>query len=110
MTTPPPRRTSEAGALYLFFHHGKYEPHFFRCSLNLAAELFDLCDAADQIKCLDIFDFSPYIREFLSNTTQLFFRKVHTSTVLPFFLNRFHNNYLSLNSLKILSKSLNSRF
>ena len=61
MTTPPLRMISEAGALCLFFHHGKYEPHFFRCSLNLAAELFDLCDAADQIKCLDIFDFSPYI-------------------------------------------------
>nr|DAZ36812.1 MAG TPA: hypothetical protein [Caudoviricetes sp.] len=101
---------SEAGALCLFFHHGKYEPHFFRCGLNLTAELFNLCDAADQIKCLDIFDFSPYIREFLSNTTQLFFWKVHISTVPPFFLNRFHNNFLSLNSLKILPKSLNSRF
>ena len=110
MTTPPLRTVSEVGALCLFFHHGKYEPHFFRCSLNLAAELFDLCDAVDQIKCLDIFDFSPYIREFLSNTTQLFFWKVHTSTVLSFFSNRFHDNYLLLNSLKILPKTLNSRF
>lgn len=101
---------SEVGALGLFFHHGKYEPHFFCCGLNLTAELFNLCDAADQIKCLDIFDFSPYIREFLSNTTQLFFWKVHISTVPPFFSNRFHNNFLSLNSLKILPKSLNSRF
>ena len=60
--------------------------------------------------CLDMFYFSPYIREFLSNTTQLFFWKVHTSTVLSFFSNRFHNNYLLLNSLKILPKSLHFRF
>mgnify|MGYP006954678517 FL=1 len=38
-----------------------HEPHFFRCGLNLTAELFNLCDAADQIKCLDMFDFSSYI-------------------------------------------------
>ena len=57
----------------LELHLRKYMPHFFRCGLNLTAELFNLCDAADQVKCLDMFDFSPYIREFLSNTTQLFF-------------------------------------
>lgn len=57
-----------------------------------------------------MFNFSPYIREFLSNTTQLFFWKVHTSTVLSFSSNRFHNNYLLLNSLKILPKSLHFRF
>jgi len=97
-------------AIYLILSTERYEPHFFRCGLNLTAELFNLCDAADQIKCLDMFDFSPYIREFLSNTTQLFFWKVHTSTVLSFFSNRFHNNYLLLNSLKILPKSLHFRF
>ena len=94
----------------LELHQRKYMPHFFCCGLNLTAELFNLCNAADQVKCLDMFDFSPYIWEFLSNATQLFFWKVHTSTVLSFFSNRFHDNYLLLNSLKILPQTLNSRF
>ena len=45
----------------LELHQRKYMPHFFRCGLNLTAELFNLCNAADQVKCLDMFDFSPYI-------------------------------------------------
>ena len=45
----------------LELHQRKYMPHFFRCGLNLTAELFNLCNAADQVKCLDMFDFAPYI-------------------------------------------------
>lgn len=39
----------------LELHQRKYMPHFFRCGLNLTAELFNLCNAADQVKCLDIY-------------------------------------------------------
>lgn len=49
----------------LELHQRKYMPHFFRCGLNLTAELFNLCNAADQVKCLDMFDFSLYLRIFV---------------------------------------------